>query len=175
MFRWLLKFQIRTYELITGPLFEATFPVHQLIPQFKKVIGNMPEDWISNALRDNVLNELPKRLVLCLFPIASKVKNHRRYQCKFFLPLEDNLTQYYGSSSTVGKCLRKMLVLDPRAKNRVQVHELRGDLWFTRSVKKDASDSLVCGTDLRNMMVPPPGWLNAVPLCILVGIKSRKV
>jgi len=54
MFLWLLKFQIRTYELITGPLFEATFPDHQLIPQFKKVIGNMPEDWISNALRDNV-------------------------------------------------------------------------------------------------------------------------
>jgi len=39
-----------------------------------------------------------------------------------------------------------MLVLDPR--KRVQAHELLGDLWFTRSAKKDVLDSLVDETGL---------------------------
>jgi len=61
-----------------------------------------------------------------------------------FLPLEDELTQSYFAEhvtgplplskediSTLGKCLQKMLVLDPR--NRAQTHVLLRDLWFTWS------------------------------------------
>lgn len=64
------------------------------------------------------------------------------------LPLENELCRCYFEDrttgplsqsgddiSTLGKCLQKMLVLDPR--NGPQTDVLLRDLWFTRSALKD--------------------------------------
>ena len=92
-----------------------------------------------------------------------------------FLPLEDGLTRYYFNItsvlplskediSTLGKRLRKMLVLDPI--KRVQVRELFRDLWFTRGAKKDASDSLVHETD---SVVRDGGKAHSLPRSVLLA------
>jgi len=114
------------YELITGRiLFEAIFSDHELIPQFKKVIGDIPEDWI---LRDNVLNGPPINA-----------------DADGFLSLEDELTRSYFKRLVtplnkediimLGRCLRKMLVLDPR--KRAETDALLQDPWFARNAKDE--------------------------------------
>jgi len=63
------------------------------------------------------------------------------------LPLEDELTRYYFAEhitgplslnkediSTLGKCLQRMLVLDPR--NRAPANVLLQEPWFARGVKR---------------------------------------
>jgi len=121
------------YELITGrTLFEAMFSDHMLIPQFKKVIGDIPKDWIPNALRDNVLNEPPNDA-----------------DADGFLSLEDELMRYYFAEHItsplplskedimmLGRCLRKILVLDPR--KRADTDALLRDPWFARNVKDES-------------------------------------
>jgi serine/threonine-protein kinase SRPK3 len=44
--------------------FEAGFDDHALIPQFQKVIGGVPENWVSDALSSGVLKEKPDGLSL---------------------------------------------------------------------------------------------------------------
>jgi len=90
----------------------------------------MPEDWIPNALRNNVLNEPP---------------NDAADGC---LSLEDDLTQMYFAKHLtsllplskedirmLGRCLRKMLVLDPR--KRAETDALLQDPWFVRNAKDE--------------------------------------
>jgi serine/threonine-protein kinase SRPK3 len=56
---------LKTFELVTGrTLFEADFNDKLLIPQFEKVIGRLPEDWITEALENGLINERPDGLSL---------------------------------------------------------------------------------------------------------------
>ncbi len=45
------------YELVVGhTLFEAGFDNLELIPQYEKVLGGVPAEWVREALADGVLN-----------------------------------------------------------------------------------------------------------------------
>ena len=113
------------------------------------MIGNIPEHWISNALRDNVLTEPPDGSSYAYFQHLLK-QLITDAKANGFLPLEDQLARYYFAEyikgpptlskddiGMLGKCLQKMLVLDPR--DRAQTFVLLQDPWFKRSAKKDAS------------------------------------
>ncbi len=91
-----------------------------------------------------------------------------------FLPLEDDITRYYFDTKghpqlskedidQLGKCLRKMLVLDP--KNRVEAHELLGDPWFTKRSTKPGS----------SVMARMVERCNQRSLRHIFGINPRKV
>ncbi len=48
----------KTYELVIGrPPFEAFFDDKDLVSQFQKVIGGVPEKWVQDALSNGVLKE----------------------------------------------------------------------------------------------------------------------
>lgn len=50
----------QTYELVTGRTpFEADFDDKDLVSQFQKVLGGVPEQWISEALDTGVFKEKP--------------------------------------------------------------------------------------------------------------------
>ncbi|PQE30497.1 CMGC SRPK kinase protein [Rutstroemia sp. NJR-2017a WRK4] len=56
-----------TFELVTGRSpFEADFDDRALIPQFQKVLGGVPENWVHDALSSGVLKEKPDGLSLSL-------------------------------------------------------------------------------------------------------------
>ena len=49
---------VKTYELVTGRTpFEAFFDDKDLIPQFQKVIGGIPDKWVQYALTSGILKE----------------------------------------------------------------------------------------------------------------------
>lgn len=49
---------MKTYELVTGRTpFEAFFDDKELVPQFQKVIGGVPEEWVQDAISNGVLKE----------------------------------------------------------------------------------------------------------------------
>ena len=98
------------------------------------------------------------------------------FELKYF-PLEDELLYRYFYTKarfplskrdirTLGKCLRRMLVLDPR--NRAQTHELLEDLWFTRN------DQLVYEADWTGSGCFS-GWIKDTASIArrFLGIKSR--
>lgn len=59
---------MKTYELVIGrPVFEAFRDEYSLIPQFKKVIGGVPEDWIPDAFTSGVLKEEPDGMFIVHF------------------------------------------------------------------------------------------------------------
>ena len=50
----------KTYELVTGRTpFEAWMDNRELVPQFQKVLGGVPDQWIQDALRTGVLTGEP--------------------------------------------------------------------------------------------------------------------
>lgn len=50
----------KTYKLVTGRTpFEAFMDDRELIPQFKKVIGGVPEQWIREGLEIGMLAKEP--------------------------------------------------------------------------------------------------------------------
>lgn len=50
----------KTYELVAGRTpFEAWMDNRELIPQFQKVLGGVPDQWIQDALKTGVLTEEP--------------------------------------------------------------------------------------------------------------------
>ena len=47
---------LKTYQLVVGrTAFEAFSNDKGLIPQFQKVIGGVPEQWVDDALKKGVL------------------------------------------------------------------------------------------------------------------------
>ncbi|TFK65632.1 kinase-like protein [Pluteus cervinus] len=142
-----------TFELVTGrTLFEAGFENRELIPQFKKVIGNLPQGWVADAIANNVLAEEPSGAD------AERIASSRLMldfsldeAAESFLRLEDELARSYiegfdrdtldlneSDLDTLGKCLRRMLVLDPC--ERATTEELITNTWFA-SVAGPASVS----------------------------------
>ncbi|KAL6820184.1 kinase-like domain-containing protein [Trichoderma sp. SZMC 28015] len=113
-----------TYELVTGRTpFEAGMDARELIPQFQKVLGGVPEQWIQDALKAGVLKEEPD---------ASAAKN--------FLPLEEDIRASYANGydketldldekdlTTLGNYLRKMLIVEPT--RRANLTELMSHPW----------------------------------------------
>lgn len=50
----------KTYELVIGRTpFEAGMDGRELVPQFQKVLGGVPDQWIQDALKAGVLTEEP--------------------------------------------------------------------------------------------------------------------
>ncbi|KAK0739484.1 kinase-like domain-containing protein [Apiosordaria backusii] len=116
-----------TYELVTGRTpFEADFDDKDLIPQFQKVIGGIPEQWIHDALASGVLKNPPSNS-----------------SADYFLPLEEEIRRSYfdgyesktlqldeAELETLGQYLRKLLVVDPD--QRASTRELLNDPWVSR-------------------------------------------
>ncbi|KAK4672134.1 hypothetical protein QC763_100420 [Podospora pseudopauciseta] len=120
-----------TYELITGRTpFEADFDDKDLIPQFQKVIGDLPEQWIQDALASGVLKEPPNYST-----------------AEYFLSLEEEIRRSYNDGyerdtlqfgeaelETLGCYLRKLLVVDPD--HRATTSELLNDPWVSQKEPK---------------------------------------
>ncbi|KAL6827999.1 kinase-like domain-containing protein [Trichoderma camerunense] len=114
-----------TYELVTGRTpFEAGMDDHELIPQFQKVLGGVPEQWIQDALKAGVLKEEPD---------ASVAKN--------FLPLEEDIRASYANGydketldldeedlTKLGSYLRRMCIVEPT--RRANSTELMSHPWI---------------------------------------------
>lgn len=50
---------MKTYELVTGRTpFEAYFGEKELVPQFQKVVGGVPEKWVQDALSNGILKDI---------------------------------------------------------------------------------------------------------------------
>ncbi|KAL7907398.1 kinase-like domain-containing protein [Trichoderma velutinum] len=99
-----------TYELVTGRTpFEAGMDDRELIPQFQKVLGGVPEQWIQDALKNGILSEEPN---------SSAADG--------FLSLEEDIQSSYSNGydketldlseedlRTLGSYLRRMCVVEP--------------------------------------------------------------
>ncbi|EHK40492.1 hypothetical protein TRIATDRAFT_231146, partial [Trichoderma atroviride IMI 206040] len=114
-----------TYELVIGrPPLEAFMDDRELIPQFQKVLGGLPEQWIPEGLETGVLEEVPD---------ASRAE--------YFLPLEEQIQKTYANGydketldvnekdlSVLGSYLRKMCVVEPTT--RATLTELLSHPWI---------------------------------------------
>ncbi|PNP51060.1 hypothetical protein THARTR1_08288 [Trichoderma harzianum] len=110
-----------TYELVIGRApFEAWMDDRELIPQFQKVLGDVPEQWIQDALRNGVLTEQP--------------------DTNGFVTLEEDIQAAYSNGhdketldlseedlTTLGNYLRRMCVVEPT--RRASVTELKAHPW----------------------------------------------
>ncbi|KAL6806353.1 kinase-like domain-containing protein [Trichoderma sp. SZMC 28013] len=113
-----------TYELVTGRTpFEAGMDDRELIPQFQKVLGGVPVQWIQDALRTGVLTEEPDALA------ATK-----------FLPLEEDIRLSYANGydketldldekdlTMLGSYLRRTFIVEPT--QRANLAELMSHPW----------------------------------------------
>ncbi|KAK0669037.1 kinase-like domain-containing protein [Cercophora samala] len=115
-----------TYELVTGRTpFEADFDDKDLIPQFQKVIGDLPEEWLQEALA------------------TGAVENASDYSsADYFLSLEEEIRRSYfdgyktetlqlgeAELKTLGKYLRKLLIINPD--HRATTGQLLDDAWVS--------------------------------------------
>ncbi|KAF2110989.1 kinase-like domain-containing protein [Lophiotrema nucula] len=115
-----------TYELVIGRTpFEADFDDRELIPQFQKVVGGVPVEWVLDAINDGVLRERPKN-----------------FSAEGFLSLEEEIKRSYSDDfdrstleldeeglQTLGRYLRKTLVVDPA--HRATTKDLLRDAWVS--------------------------------------------
>ncbi|EHK24113.1 uncharacterized protein TRIVIDRAFT_147331 [Trichoderma virens Gv29-8] len=113
-----------TYELITGrTLFEAGFNDRELVPQFQKVLGGVPEQRIQEGLKAGVLTEEPDESA-----------------ADGFLPLEEEIQASYINGynketldldvedlAVLGSYLRRMCVVEPI--KRAKLAELMLHRW----------------------------------------------
>lgn len=117
-----------TYELVTGRTpFEAFFDDKELVPQFQKVIGGVPEEWVQDAISNGVLKE--------------RIDGS---SADGFLSLEEQIRKAYfdgyksdtlqlgdGELELLGRYLRKMLIVDP--KQRATSEGLLAETWISEA------------------------------------------
>ncbi|KKP02031.1 CMGC/SRPK protein kinase [Trichoderma harzianum] len=113
-----------TYELVTGRTpFEAWMDNRELVPQFQKVLGGVPDQWIQDALRTGVLTGEPD--------ISA---------ANGFLSLEEDIKASYADGydketldldeedlMTLGSYLRRMVIVEPN--RRANLTELMSHPW----------------------------------------------
>ncbi|KAK4062901.1 hypothetical protein Trihar35433_8696 [Trichoderma harzianum] len=113
-----------TYELVTGRTpFEAWMDNRELIPQFQKVLGGVPDQWIQDALKTGVLTEEPD--------ISA---------ANGFSSLEDDIQASYANGydketldlneedlTILGSYLRRMCIVEPT--RRASLTELMSHPW----------------------------------------------
>ncbi|KAL7919624.1 kinase-like domain-containing protein [Trichoderma austrokoningii] len=111
-------------ELVTGrPPLEAFMDDRELIPQFQKVLGGLPEQWIQEGLETGVLTEKPDESVI-----------------EDFLPLEEQIRWAYANGydketldlnesdlTTLGSYIRMMCVVEPI--KRAKLADLMSHPW----------------------------------------------
>ncbi|KAK4466343.1 kinase-like domain-containing protein [Cladorrhinum samala] len=126
-----------TYELVIGRTpFEADFDNTRLIPQFQKVVGGVPKQWILDALASGVLKDQPD------WPIAED-----------FAPLEEEIRRSYSNGfqsktlqlgeaelEILGKYLRKLLVVCPN--DRATTRQLLDDPWVVSQGESNEGESV---------------------------------
>ncbi|KXX74834.1 Protein kinase dsk1 [Madurella mycetomatis] len=140
-----------TYELVIGRTpFESDYNDKELVPQFEKVIGGFPAQWIQNAVDRGVMEKTPDNS-----------------SAEYFLPLEDELRRSYFEGhdaktlplreveiNTLGRYLRKLLVIDPT--QRAKAHELLSDPWVSE-------ESEIKGLAAATLPQPPKGNAKSPP------------
>lgn len=113
-----------TYELVIGRTpFEAGMDDRELVPQFQKVLGGVPNQWIQDALKAGVLTEEPDISV-----------------ANGFLSLEEDIQGSYANGhdketldldeedlTTLGSYLRRMCIVEPT--RRANLTELMLHPW----------------------------------------------
>ncbi|KAK3942337.1 kinase-like domain-containing protein [Diplogelasinospora grovesii] len=115
-----------TYELVTGRTpFEADFDDRELIPQFQKVLGGVPEQWIRDALGNGVLAEKPDESSADGF-LSLEEEIQRSY-----VNGHDSETLELGEKDLelLGRFLRMMLVVEPE--KRATSSELKTHPWVS--------------------------------------------
>ncbi|SPO01704.1 related to multidrug resistance protein [Cephalotrichum gorgonifer] len=122
-----------TYELVTGrTILDADFNNDlALIPQFKKVVGGLPEQWIQDALDRGVLKESPDDSSAEDFDTLEG--ELRRSYFEGYKAETLQLSQ--GEIDTLGRYLRRMLVIDPE--RRATARELLQDPWVLELERGD--------------------------------------
>ncbi len=158
----------QTFELVTGRTpFEGWCDARGMIPQFKKVLGNLPEAWIQDALESKVLEEVPdgsSPMSVFVFPAELTGWTGADSSAVNFKPLEEELREKYISGrdadiinlsesylEVLARYLGKLLVLDPN--HRITAQELLDDAWVaeescvvenddTSEVEEQAADQL---------------------------------
>ncbi|ROW17514.1 hypothetical protein VPNG_00929 [Cytospora leucostoma] len=131
-----------TYELVIGrPAFEAFLDEYSLIPQFRKVIGGVPEDWISDAFSSGVLTEEPDESNADGFePLEEQIQRDycRDGESGGTPPLSEEDLQL------LGHYLRRMLVV--HAEQRAGAKDLLTEPWVSdcreRAVDVAEADAL---------------------------------
>ncbi|CAI6230404.1 unnamed protein product [Periconia digitata] len=115
-----------TYELVTGRTpFEADFDEFVLIPQFQKVLGGVPDEWIRNAIKDGLLKDRPNDSAAEGFEsLEEEIK-------RSYINGYDTSTLQLGEEDfdVFGRYLRKLLVVDPI--HRATTQELLQDAWVS--------------------------------------------
>ncbi|KAL6803562.1 kinase-like domain-containing protein [Trichoderma sp. SZMC 28012] len=113
-----------TYELVTGRTpFEAGMHDRELVPQFQKVLGGVPDQWIQDAVKTGVLTEEPD---------GSAADS--------FLSLEEDIQASYANGydketldlneedlTILGSYLRRMCIVEPT--RRANLAELMSHPW----------------------------------------------
>lgn len=133
---------MKTYELVIGRTpFEGFGDDKPLIPQFRKVIGGVPDKWVQDALSSGLLT--PK-INGQISPISWILANYGKdSSAEGFLPLEQQIRDSYFRNGykrdtfslseeeleLLGRYLRKMLIIDP--KQRATSGDLLAEAWIS--------------------------------------------
>ncbi|KAM6481756.1 kinase-like domain-containing protein [Trichoderma sp. SZMC 28011] len=113
-----------TYEIVIGRTpFEAWMDDRELVPQFQKMLGGVPDQWIQDALKTGIFTEEPD--------ISA---------ANGFLSLEEDIQASYANGydketldlneedlTTVGSYLRRMFIVEPT--RRANLTELMSHPW----------------------------------------------
>jgi hypothetical protein len=152
----------QTFELVAGrTLLEAGFKNQDLIPQFEKVLGGLPQQWIQDAIEAGVLQERPDgassptarpglRTSSPDFSLAANVPSVDS-SAQYFSPLEEELQKCCWDGNDIensylceddlgklGSYLRRLLVVDPT--QRATAHDLLDDPWAEEQEEEEEEE-----------------------------------
>lgn len=115
-----------TYELVTGRTkFESWFHDGELPNQFRRGIGEIPEQWMLDATKDDTFKDRQSRFTGEGFE-PLELDLHRYYFCGYD---RDTLELNEEDIRKLARYLRRALVLDPE--KRATLQELRLEAWIT--------------------------------------------